>query len=179
MDPSTPGAALEGVGRGPRAYALAVADDRQQGVRGVVHNRRARHEFEILEELECGIALTGTEVKSLRRGQGSLAEAFARIDGCELALHGMHIAPYEQGNVHNHPAVRERRLLAHKREIRAWEKKVREKGVTIVPLALYFKGARVKVLVGLARGRKLHDKRAALRERSDRREIDRALARRR
>ena len=156
-----------------------VAEEKQDALRQVVHNRKARHEFEILAELECGIALTGTEVKSLRAGQGSLQEAFARIDGGELALHGMHIAPYAQGNVHNHPALRVRKLLAHRREIAAWEKRVKERGITIVPLALYFKGARVKVLLGLAKGKKLHDKRESLRERMDRREVDRFMARKR
>lgn len=156
-----------------------VAEQRKDAPRQVVQNRRARHEFEILDELECGIALTGTEVKSLRAGQGTLQEAFARIDAGELALHGMHIAPYAQGNVHNHPAVRVRKLLAHRREIAAWEKRVRERGITIVPLALYFKGPRVKVLLGLARGKKLHDKRESLKARTDRREMERAMGRRR
>ena len=148
-------------------------------IRSIAQNRRARHEFEVLEELECGVALTGTEVKSLRQGHCSLAESYARFLDGELYLLGMHIPEYRQGNVHNHPPTRDRKLLAHRRELARWHKRVTERGVTIVPLALYFKGPRVKVLLGLARGKKLYDKRQTERERSDRREVERALRRRR
>jgi SsrA-binding protein len=148
-------------------------------VRPIAQNRRARFEYEILEELECGIVLTGTEVKSLRAGQGSIAEAYAMVRGSGLYLVQSHIQEYKQGNVHNHEPTRERKLLASKREIADWHAKVKVKGVTIVPLALYFKGARVKVLLGLCKGKKMHDKRATTREREDKREMDRAMGRRR
>jgi SsrA-binding protein len=148
-------------------------------IRPIAQNKKARHAFEILEELECGIALRGTEVKSLRAGHGSLSEAYARIDKGELFLVGMHVPEYAQGNVHNHEPTRPRKLLAHAREIQRLQKAVREKGMTLVPLELYFRGSRVKVRIALARGKKLYDKRAALRERQDRRAIDRAMTRRR
>jgi SsrA-binding protein len=151
----------------------------EQVVRSIAQNRKARHEFELLEELECGIELFGTEVKSLRAGQGSIAEAYAHFRKGELFLVGCHIPEYAQGNVHNHEPTRERKLLAHKRELANWDRKVREKGVTLVPLALYFKGSRVKVTVALARGKKLYDKRAAKRDRDDKRAIERAMMRRR
>ncbi len=145
----------------------------------IAENRRARHDFEILETLECGLALVGTEVKSLRQGKASIAEAFAFLRRGELWLIGAHIPEYTFGNIHNHAPVRDRKLLVHRRELEAWDRKVREKGMTIVPLSLYFKGARVKLAIGLARGRKLHDKREREREKTDRREIERAMSRRR
>lgn len=147
--------------------------------RTIAQNRRARFEFEILEELECGLELCGTEVKSLRGGQGSIGEAFAHFRGDELFLLGAHIPVYAQGNVHNHEPTRARKLLAHRRELDKWSKAVREKGVTIVPLELYFQGSRVKLRVALARGKKLYDKRQTTRDREDRRNMDRALSRRR
>jgi SsrA-binding protein len=153
--------------------------DAKESIRPIAQNRKARHEFELLEELECGIELTGTEVKSLRSGQGSIAEAYAHFRRSELFLVGCHIPEYAQGNVHNHVPTRERKLLAHKRELANWDRKVREKGVTLVPLALYFKGSRVKVTVALARGKKLYDKRAKKREQEDKRAMDRAMSRRR
>jgi SsrA-binding protein len=133
----------------------------------------------VLEELECGIVLTGTEVKSLRAGHCSLAESYVRIKKGELYLVGAHIPVYAFGNVHNHVPVHDRKLLAHRREIKKWEKQVRERGTTIVPLEVYFSGSRAKVSIALVRGKKLHDKRQAGKERSDRRDIDRAMSRRR
>ena len=150
-----------------------------QTKRSIAQNRRARHEYEILDRLECGIALVGTEVKSLRAGQGSLAEAFAHFRGDELFLLGAHIPVYAHGNIHNHEPTRARKLLAHRRELEKWAKAVREKGVTIVPLELYFQGSKVKVELALARGKKLYDKRAATKEREDKRAMDRAMSRRR
>jgi len=147
--------------------------------RSIARNRKARHEFLVLDELECGIALTGTEVKSLRAGQCSLAESYVRIKKGELYLVGAHIPVYAFGNVHNHEPARDRKLLAHRREIAKWAKQVREKGTTMVPLEVYFSGSRVKVLVALVRGKKLHDKRQAGKERTDRRDMDRAMSRRR
>jgi len=147
--------------------------------RPIAANRRARFEFHVLEELECGLALKGTEVKSLRQGQCSIAEAWGQVRRGELFLVGAHIPVYAQGNVHNHEPARDRKLLAHRREIARWHGRVREQGVTIVPLEIYFKGARVKVRMALVKGKKLHDKRAATREREDRRDMDRAMSRRR
>ena len=148
-------------------------------MRQLATNRRARFEYEILDELECGLALTGTEVKSLRQGQCSLAEAYAYFRKGELFLMNATIPEYRHGNVHNHAPTRERKLLAHKRELAAWDKRVKERGVTIVPLSLYFKGSRVKLAVGLAKGKRQHDKRESERERTDKREIERAMSRRR
>ena len=147
-------------------------------LRTVANNRRARHDYLILDELECGIVLAGTEVKTLRSGKCSIAEAHARVIDDELFLIGMHIPEYEAGNVHNHVPVHDRKLLCHRRELERWHKRVREKGVTMVPLAVYFKGSRVKVLLGLARGKRLYDKRETQRSKDDKREMDRALKRR-
>ncbi len=147
--------------------------------RQIAGNKRARYEYEILEELECGIVLRGTEVKSLRGGHGSIAEAYGLIKGGELYLVGCHINEYAQGNVHNHPPARERKLLVARRDIDRWYERVKVKGVTIVPLALYFKGSRVKVSMALARGKKMYDKRQTQREKDDKREMDRATMRRR
>ena len=147
--------------------------------RSITANRRARHDYHILEELEAGISLTGTEVKSLRQGRCSIAEAYGTIRRAELWLHGMHIPEYSHGNALNHKPVHDRKLLAHRREIRKWEKQVREKGVTLVPLEVYFVGPWVKVSIGLCRGKKHYDKRDAQREKEGQREIERALRRRR
>ncbi|MFT4543491.1 MAG: SsrA-binding protein [Planctomycetota bacterium] len=149
----------------------------------VVENRRARYEYLVLEELEVGIVLVGTEVKSLRAGNCSMNEAYATIEErrktLELVIKGLHIPEYAFGNKMNHKPTRTRRLLAHKREIQSWYKKVREKGVTIVPLEVYFNDSRVKLHLGLARGKRLHDKRATERDRHDKREMERAMLRRR
>lgn len=147
-------------------------------VRSIARNRRAYHRFHVLDELEAGIVLVGTEVKSLRAGEVSLQEAYVRIKDGELWLVGAHVPEYTFGNRQNHEPTRDRKLLVHRRELAKWAKQVREKGVTMVPLEIYFRGSRVKVRVGLVRGKRLHDKRAADRERSDRREMDRALKRR-
>lgn len=147
--------------------------------RSIAQNRRARHEYLILGELECGIALAGTEVKSLRQGHCSLAEAWGRIHGGELWLVGATIAEYSHGNINNHAPARDRKLLARKREIEKWSQIVREKGITIVPLEVYWSGSRVKVAMALVRGKKLYDKRATQREKSDKRDMERALRRRR
>jgi len=144
--------------------------------RMIATNKRARFEYHVLEELECGMALRGTEVKTLREGRCSVQEAWGQIRGNELWLVGANIPVYAFGNVHNHEPDRDRKLLAKRREIDAWHAHVKEKGVTIVPLAIYFKGARVKVRLALCKGKKLHDKRADKREQDDRREIDRAMS---
>jgi SsrA-binding protein len=147
--------------------------------RSIATNRRARHEYLILDQLECGVELVGTEVKSLRAGHCSLAQAWGRIRDGELWLVGASIPEYSHGNIHNHAPDRDRKLLAKRREISKWSKSVRERGITIVPLEAYWKDSRVKVAMALVRGKKLYDKRATEKERSDRRDMDRALRRRR
>lgn len=144
------------------------------GDRTVATNRRARHEFEILEVVEAGLVLRGTEVKSLRAGQVTFKDSFATMRNGEAWLLGCHIAPYSHGTDANHDPERDRKLLLHRREIARLTGKTAERGLTIVPLRLYFKKGRAKLELGLARGKKLHDKRSALREREVRREMDRA-----
>ena len=153
--------------------------DSGQHLRSIATNRKARHDYEILEELECGVVLTGTEVKSLRAGRASLQEAYAMVRRGELWLIGAHIPEYAHGNVHNHEPVHDRKLLVKKKELERLHKRAREKGFTLVPLEVYFRGALVKVKLGLARGKKQYDKREATRERDARREMDRATRRRR
>lgn len=142
-------------------------------------NRRALHEFHVLDRLECGLVLKGTEVKSLRQGQCSIAEAFGYIRGGELYLLGATIPVYSHGNIHNHEPARERKCLLARKELQKWMKQVKEKGTTIVPLSLYFKGHLVKVEMALVKGKQLHDKREDVKQREARREIDRAVSRRR
>lgn len=148
-----------------------------EALRPIATNRRARFEFHVLEELECGIALTGTEVKSLRNREASIAEAYAMVKNGQMYLIGCHIPEYAQGNVHNHVPTRERKLLLHKKEILRWHAAAKEKGVTIVPLSMYFKGSRAKLALALCKGKKLYDKRQDKRKQEDRREIDRAMSR--
>src|SRR5262245_24235917 len=142
--------------------------------RTIATNRRARHEYEILETLEAGLVLRGTEVKSLRTGQVNFKDSYATVRNEEVWLLGCHISPYSHGTDANHDPERDRKLLLHSREIARLTGKVAERGLTLVPLRLYFKGGRVKLELGLARGRKLHDKRSAIREREVRREMDKA-----
>src|SRR5499433_3257167 len=139
--------------------------------RTIATNRRARHEFEILETVEAGIVLRGTEVKSLRAGQVNFKDSFATVRNSEAWLRGCHISPYSHGTDANHQPERDRKLLLHQREIKRLTGKIAERGLTLVPLRLYFKGGRAKLELGLARGKKLHDKRQALRERDARREM--------
>ncbi|MBI2466420.1 MAG: SsrA-binding protein SmpB [Candidatus Rokubacteria bacterium] len=141
----------------------------------VASNRKARHAYDILETYEAGLVLRGTEVKALRAGRADLKESYARIEGEEAWLLGCHISPYAQGNRWNHDPLRPRKLLLHRAELRRLLGKVMEKGLTLVPLRLYFRRGRAKVELGLARGRKLLDKRHVIREREERREMDRAL----
>ena len=150
-----------------------------EGERTIASNRKARHEYHILERLETGIALTGTEVKSLRAGKVALREAYAQERGGELWLVGATIEPYEQGNRANHEPTRDRKLLAHKHEIEELASRVAEKGLTLIPLRLYFKRGRAKLELALARGKKQHDKRDSIREREVKREMDRAMSVRR
>ena len=140
----------------------------------VANNRKARHEYDILETVEAGLVLRGTEVKSLRDGQVNFKDSFATIRNNEAWLRGCHISPYSHGTDANHDPERDRKLLLHRREISRLTGKIAERGLTIVPLRLYFKSGRAKVELGLARGKKLHDKRSSLREREVKREMDRA-----
>lgn len=143
--------------------------------RVISDNRKARHEYNVLETIEAGIVLTGTEIKSLRAGKVSLNEAFAHLVKEEVFLHNCNIPIYKQGNIHNHEPLRARKLLLKKQEIRKLIGKTKEKGLTLIPLKLYFKGPWVKVLLGLCKGKTLHDKRDTLTKRTQKREIERAL----
>ena len=145
----------------------------------IASNRKAHFNFDILETYEAGLVLRGTEVKALRDGRADLKESYARIEGHEAWLLGCHISPYAQGNRANHDPLRPRKLLLHRAEISRLLGKIMEKGLTLVPLRLYFKGGRVKAELGLARGRKTLDKRHVIREREERREMDRAIRARR
>ena len=148
-------------------------------IKVLAKNRRATHEFHVLDRLECGLVLKGTEVKSLRQGQCSIAEAFGYIRDGELFLMAATIPVYSHGNIHNHEPARERKCLLARKQLQKWTKQVKEKGTTIVPLSLYFKGHLVKVEMALVKGKQLHDKREDVRKREARREIDRAVSRRR
>jgi SsrA-binding protein len=145
------------------------------GTKEIVSNRRAFHDYEILETFEAGIVLTGTEIKSLRAGGGSLQESYIRVIKDELWLIGAHIAPYAFGNVHNHEERRERKLLMHKKEIEKLYMTAKTKGVTLVPLSLYFSKGRVKLKLCTGKGKKVHDKRQAIREKEEKRASERAL----
>lgn len=138
-------------------------------------NKKAYFNYEVIEDLECGIALVGTEVKSLRGGRFSFADSYVTIKDSVMTLVGLHIQPYTHGNIHNHEVQRPRRLLAHKQEIKRLRRKVDEKGFTLVPTSIYLKGNLVKVQVSLCRGKQLHDKRAATKERDMNRDMRREL----
>lgn len=145
------------------------------GKKAITVNRRARHDYHVLDSYEAGIELRGTEVKSLRQGNITLKDSYAEVKDGQLFLVGAHISPYEQGNIFNHPPERTRRLLMHKREILRLGARVAEKGLTLIPLKLYFSKGRVKVEIGLCRGKNVVDKRQTLREREAKREMDRAM----
>ena len=147
------------------------------GKRVVATNRKARHEYEFLDTFEAGIVLKGPEVKSVRAGKIGFQDAFARVEGGELWLYNLHIGPYEQANRYNEDPLRTRKLLMRKDEIRRLIGKVEEKGLTLVPLEIYFRRGYAKVLLGLARGRKLHDKREKLKRQVQEREARRAMER--
>ena len=140
----------------------------------VARNKRARHDYHILETWEAGIVLTGTEVKSLRDGKANLSDSYAIVSGGEIFLLNLHISPYEQGNQFNHDPTRTRKLLLHKKEIRRLIGAVERQGLTLIPLDLYFKRGVAKVTLALGKGKKLHDKRADERRREDEREMARA-----
>lgn len=147
----------------------------KNGTKVAATNRRAHHEYFILETLEAGIALTGTEVKSLRQGKANINDAFARVDSGECILYDMHISPYDFGNRFNPDPRRPRKLLLHKKEILKLHSEIREKGLTLVPLKLYFVRGMVKVELGLAKGKKLYDKRDDIAKKEANRKIDRAM----
>ena len=151
----------------------------QNGSKLIAENRRARYDYELLDRVEAGVALTGTEVKSLRDGRVQLGQAYADVRDGEIWLVGASIAEYAQGNVANHDPDRDRKLLLHRREIDSLSGKVREKGLTLVPTRLYFKDGRVKVELALARGRERIDKRRAIAERDAKRQMERAFRSRR
>jgi SsrA-binding protein len=145
----------------------------------IVDNRRARHEYNLLDRYEAGLVLTGTEVKSLREGRAQIRQAYGDIRGNEAWLVGLHIAPYEQGTTRSHDPDRDRKLLLHRREIASLIGKVKEKGFTLVPTRVYFKNGRVKVELAVAKGKELHDKRRDIAKRDAERQIERALKSRR
>jgi SsrA-binding protein len=146
-------------------------------VHAVATNRRARHEYDILDRIEAGIVLTGTEVKSLRAGRCSIQDGYAVIREGEATLKGVHIAPYRQGSIHNADPLRDRRLLLHRQQIRRLTTQLQERGYTLVPLQVYFKRGYAKVELGLAKGRATYDKRRKLREDDEKRRTDEALKR--
>ena len=148
---------------------------KQKGVKEITANRKAFHEYFVLERYEAGIELAGTEVKSIRGGNVNLKDAFCTIKNGELFIRGMHISPYEHGNIFNKDPVRPRRLLMHKREIIKLNARVMQDGVALIPLSLYFKDSRVKVELGLCKGKKLHDKRDSEADRQSKRDIDRMM----
>lgn len=145
------------------------------GKKVIAQNREARHEYFVIEALETGVELVGTEVKSLRAGGANLKDSWADIDDGELIVKGMHISPYDHGNIFNKDPRRPRRLLAHKSEIRRLWQQIKLQGYTLVPLSLYFKKGRVKLELGLCKGKKLYDKRATAAARDAKRDIERAL----
>ena len=138
-------------------------------------NRAARHEYFVLETYECGIELFGTEIKSIRNGSVNLKESWADIQNGEVFVYGMHISPYEKGNIFNRDPFRVRKLLLHKKEINKLLGKIKQDGLTLVPLSLYYKGPRVKMELGLCKGKKLYDKRDDMAKRDAQRNIDRAM----
>ncbi|MCB9761941.1 MAG: SsrA-binding protein SmpB [Alphaproteobacteria bacterium] len=146
-------------------------------VKVIAKNRKARHEYELLERFEAGLELLGTEVKSLRNGKAQIAEAYVRLQGDEAYLVDAHIQPYTHAGQENHEPTRPRRLLLHRRELTRLRRATQEKGLTIVPVTLYFKGPWAKLEIAVARGKKLHDKRQDIRKREDDRDAQRAMRR--
>jgi SsrA-binding protein len=159
--------------------ARKPSKDEADGIKLICRNRRAFHEYDVQDTIECGLVLTGTEVKSLRDGNGSLEDAYAKIDGGELWLVGTDIPEYSMGNRMNHKPKRPRKLLLHRREIDKFAGKASQRGFTLVPLRMYFKNGRAKVELAVARGKQLHDKRQAQKKSDAQREIRRAMTDRR
>jgi SsrA-binding protein len=159
-----------------KSKKAAAADDKNERV--IADNRKARHNYHVLDTLECGIALVGSEVKSLRNGGLSLEEAYGRVEGDEVWLVGANISEYSFSHELNHQPKRRRKLLMHRREIRKFAGQAYEKGLTLVPLKMYFKEGRAKVLMGICKGKQKHDKRESMKHREMKRDIDRAMRRR-
>jgi SsrA-binding protein len=160
----------------PKAKKGKAGEDKNERV--IADNRKARHNYLVLDTLECGIVLVGSEVKSLRAGRLSLDEAYGRIDKDEVWLVGANIAEYNYSHALNHEPKRRRKLLMHRREMNKFASKAMEKGLTLVPLKMYFKEGRAKVLLGICKGKQQHDKRQAMKQRDSKREMDRAMRRR-
>ena len=150
----------------------------KESVKQIAKNKKAFHDYFVEERYEAGIELAGTEVKSIRMGNMNLKDSFCTIKDGQMSLNGMHVSPYEKGNIFNREPRRPRRLLMHRREIAKLFAKIKQDGYTLIPLSLYFKGPRVKVEVGLCKGKKLYDKREAAAQRDAKREMDRALKQR-
>ena len=148
---------------------------KQQGVKEITSNRKAFHEYFVLERYEAGIELAGTEVKSVRDGGANLKDSYCTIKNGEIFVRGMHISPYEKGNIFNRDPVRPRRLLMHKREISKLNAAVMQQGIALIPLSLYFKDSRVKLELGVCKGKKLYDKRESDMNRHAKRDMDRTL----
>ena len=148
---------------------------KQQGIKKIADNRKAFHDYFVLEKYEAGVELFGTEVKSIRAGTVNLKDSFCAVKNGELFAHGIHISPYTHGSYYNKDPDRPKRLLMHKREILKLNAKVMQEGLTLVPLSLYFKDGRVKAEIGLCKGKKLYDKREAAAEKSAKRDMDRAM----
>ena len=147
----------------------------KKGTKPIAQNRKARHDYYIEDTLECGIELQGTEVKSLRRGQVALKDCYAQVKQGQLFVFGMHISPYEHGNIHNHDPFRTRKLLAHKREITRLCAKAQQEGMSLIPLSLYLRNGRVKLELAVAKGKKLYDKRHTIAARDATREMERRI----
>ena len=147
----------------------------QQGIKTIAQNRKAFHDYFVEEKVECGIALFGTEVKSIRQGRINLKESWAQIRKGEIWVEGMHISPYEQGNIYNRDPLRSKKLLLHRNEIRKLDNLVMRQGFTLIPLEMYLKDGKVKVQLGLCKGKQLHDKRDSMAKKDSQREILRAL----
>lgn len=160
------------------AYDACMKDRSRESAAPRIANRAAFHEHFIESKLECGMALLGSEVKSLRLGHCQLKESFARIDGKELFLYGCHIDPYKNASIYSHEPTRPRKLLVHRRELHRLEEAVSRGGMTLIPLAVYFKDGRAKVELGVAHGKKQHDKRDSIKRREQDRDIRRAMTRR-
>ncbi len=147
------------------------------GIKILAENRRARYQYAIEDTLECGIELQGTEVKSMRSGKFSFSDSYARIINNELILVGFHISPYEFGNIHNHDPDRNRRLLVHKQEIKRFKRKIDERGYTLIPLKFYLKKGKVKLLIGIGKGKQTQDKRETIKKRDQMRDAEREFRR--
>ena len=149
-----------------------------EGIKILAENRRARFQYEIEDTLECGIELKGTEVKSMRAGKFSFSDSYARIINDELILVGFHISPYAFGNIHNHDPDRNRRLLVHKQEIKKFKRKIDERGYTLIPLKFYLKNGKVKLLIGIGKGKQARDKRESIKKRDQMRDAEREFRKR-